>query len=217
MDIEVKNVFIPILKGEKGDTGPAGQQGIQGVQGIQGKTGPQGIAGPQGEQGIQGEQGPRGEQGPQGEQGAQGPIGLSLQFMWNGTKLGVKVEGQEEYTYVDLQGPQGQQGIQGIQGEPGLQGIKGDVGDVGPKGDTGLGLEFNWNGTQLGVRVEGQEEYTYVNLQGVQGIQGEPGRTPVKGTDYFTEADILEFTNTITENVNNNIGLSLDSINGEVV
>ena len=116
---DIKNVFIPILKGEKGDTGPAGPQGIQGVQGIQGKTGPQGIAGPQGEQGIQGEQGLRGEQGPQGEQGAQGPIGLSLQFMWNGTKLGVKVEGQEEYTCVDLQGPQGQQGIQGIQGEPG--------------------------------------------------------------------------------------------------
>lgn len=167
MDIEVKNVFIPILKGEKGDVGPAGPQGEQGIQGVPGPEGSQGVVGPQGEQGIPGPEGPQGEVGPQGDIGPQGPMGLSLQFMWDGTKLGIRIEGQEEFTFVDLKGPQGEQGIQGAQGEPGLQGI--------------------------------------------------PGYTPEKGTDYFTETEIEEFTNAITTNVNNNIGLALDNVNGEVV
>lgn len=32
--------------------------------------------------------------------------GLSLEFMWQGTSLGIRVEGQENYTFVDLQGIQ---------------------------------------------------------------------------------------------------------------
>ena len=47
--------------------------------------------------------------------------------------------------------------------------------------------------------------------------KGKPGYTPIKGTDYFTETEIEEFTNTITTNVNNNIGLVVDIINGEEV
>lgn len=45
----------------------------------------------------------------------------------------------------------------------------------GDKGDTGLGLEFNWQDTSLGVRVEGQTEYVYVDLIGPQGEQGPSG------------------------------------------
>ena len=33
-----------------------------------------------------------------------------LQFHWNGTQLGIKTSSQEQYTYVDLQGPQGPAG-----------------------------------------------------------------------------------------------------------
>lgn len=211
MDIEVRNVFIPILKGEKGDVGPAGPQGVQGIQGVQGEIGPQGPAGPQGEQGVQGEQGIQGPEGPQGDMGPEGPVGVGLEFTWDGTRLGVRVQGQEDFTFVDLKGPQGEQGVQGIQGEPGLQGIKGDVGDVGPQGDAGPGLEFQWNDTQLGVRVVGTEEYTYVDLRGPK------GDLPIKGQDYFTNEEIEEFTNIITNNVNSNIGLQLDEINGESV
>jgi len=39
--------------------------------------------------------------------------GLSLQFMWQGTSLGIKTEDQQEYTFVDLQGIQGPIGPQG--------------------------------------------------------------------------------------------------------
>lgn len=45
-------------------------------------------------------------------------------------------------------------------------------GPVGPQGVQGDGLEFNWSGTQLGVRVEGEPAYTYVDLKG---DKGEPG------------------------------------------
>lgn len=54
--------------------------------------------------------------GPQGIQGVQGK---SLEFMWNGTQLGIRVEGQTAYTYVELKGQKGDQGIQGSQGLPG--------------------------------------------------------------------------------------------------
>lgn len=45
----------------------------------------------------------------------------------------------------------------------------------GDKGDIGKGLEFNWQGTQLGIRVEGDTEYIYVDLRGPEGPQGPPG------------------------------------------
>ena len=38
--------------------------------------------------------------------------------------------------------------------------------------EDGKSLEFNWRGTELGVRVEGQSEYEYVNLKGAKGDAG---------------------------------------------
>lgn len=73
-----------------------------------------------------------------------------------------------------LRGPQGKQGEQGIQG---IQGEKGDTGSQGIQGETGKGLEYNWSGTQLGVRVEGDSAYTYTDLQGEKGDKGDTGAT----------------------------------------
>lgn len=89
--------------------------------------------------------------------------GRDLEFHWSGTKLGVRLEGQTTYQYVDLKG------------EKGDKGDKGDRGVQGLKGDTGTGLEFNWNGTQLGIRREGETSYQYVNLKGEKGDKGDPG------------------------------------------
>lgn len=61
--------------------------------------------------------------GQQGEQGIPGKNGLNLQFKWCGTKLGVRIEGQTNYTYVDLKG------VQGIPGIPGKEGPQGQPGD----------------------------------------------------------------------------------------
>nr|DAP25028.1 MAG TPA: hypothetical protein [Bacteriophage sp.] len=35
-----------------------------------------------------------------------------------------------------------------------------------------VGLDFNWNGTQLGIKKENESSYTYKELKGEQGIQG---------------------------------------------
>lgn len=38
--------------------------------------------------------------------------------------------------------------------------------------EDGKSLEFNWRGTELGVRVEGESQYEYVNLKGDKGEAG---------------------------------------------
>ena len=95
----------------------------------------------------------------------------------------------------------GSKGSQGIQGE---KGDKGDTGATGPKGDKGDKGDQGIQGIQGEQGVQG--------VQGVQGIQGEKGdkgdtgskgadgkdgKTPVKGTDYFTEADKTEMVNDV--------------------
>lgn len=81
--------------------------------------------------------------GDPGERGEQGPPGYSIQYLWNGTQLGVKREDEASYKYTELQGkqgiqgPQGAQGEQGIQGPPGQKGEKGNTGPAGPKGPQG--------------------------------------------------------------------------------
>jgi len=36
-------------------------------------------------------------------------------------------------------------------------------------------VDYNWNGTQLGVKANNETQYKYVNLQGPQGLKGERG------------------------------------------
>lgn len=52
---------------------------------------------------------------------------------------------------------------------------------------------------------------------GADGKDGADGYTPQKGVDYFTEAEKTEMTNTVINRVNEEIGLILDEINGEVI
>lgn len=66
-----------------------------------------------------------------------GPRGKSLEFHWNGTQLGVRVEGETTYTYTELKGEKGDKGEQGIQGVRGPKGDRGEQGIQGPKGDKG--------------------------------------------------------------------------------
>nr|DAM13487.1 MAG TPA: hypothetical protein [Caudoviricetes sp.] len=129
-------------------------------------------------------------EGPQGETGPQGPPGYSIQYDWSGTELGVKREDEASYIYTDLQGPQGpigpkgdkgDQGEVGPMGPQGLQGIQGETGPQGPIGPDGRSIEFVWNGTELGVRLEGDTTYQYVNLKGDKGDVGERGPQGIQG------------------------------------
>ena len=151
------------------------------VVGPQGEKGDTGAQGPKGDTGAQGPKGDPGERGPKGETGAQGPKGetgagflvrgyyasasaleASVQEPMAGDAYGVGVS--EPYDIYIFDGVTESWVNNGpLQG---AKGDKGDPGEQGPKGETGS--------------------------TGPQGPQGPAGKTPVKGTDYFTQADKQE-------------------------
>ena len=70
--------------------------------------------------------------------------------------------------------------------------LQGAMGEPGQPGADGRSLEFVWDGTRLGIRVQGESTYQYTELKGADGAPGaagEPGYTPQRGTDYWTAAD----------------------------
>ncbi|MBC8570610.1 hypothetical protein [Zongyangia hominis] len=152
----------PGPKGDKGDPGETGPAGPKGDTGATGLPGPQGEPGPKGDKGDPGETGPA---GPKGDTGATGEVGPQGEPGPKGDKGDPGETGP-----AGPKGDTGATGLPGPQGEPGPKGDKGDPGETGPagpKGDTGA-----------------------TGLRGLQGEPGPAGRTPVKGVDYFTTADI---------------------------
>lgn len=134
--------------------------------------GPQGPRGERGETGLQGLRGDPGEIGPIGPTGEQGLPGVSIQYEWKGTQLGVKREDQSFYEYKDLRGemgPVGPTGPTGPIGPQGKQGIPGPAGPIGEEGCPGVGLQFQWDGNFLGVRREDEFTYKYQDLTGPSG------------------------------------------------
>jgi hypothetical protein len=85
-------------------------------------------------------------------------------------------------------------------GEKGPKGDKGDRGEVGPKGESG---EAGPRGPAGPAGAKGD--------RGEKGETGANGKTPVKGEDYFSEADIEELNNTPKERINFSNGLKLES------
>ena len=106
------------------------------------------------------------------------------------------------------------QGAKGDKGDPGEQGPKGEPGDTGPAGANGtdgitpsIGENGNWylGATDTGKPSRGEKgdpgaagakgdqgEQGPRGETGATGAEGPAGKTPVKGTDYFTEADKQE-------------------------
>lgn len=185
---------LAALKGDKGDTGPQGEKGDTGAAG---PTGPEGPRGPQGEQGPQGQTGPQGEAGPAGPKGETGS-GFKVLGYYD-TKAALDAAQKETASAGDAYGvgtaePYNVYIFDGITGEfvnngP-LQGAKGDTGPEGPqgpKGDTGE------TGPQGPAGADG--------APGKDGAKGADGKTPVKGTDYFTDADKKEIADAAAESV----------------
>lgn len=117
-----------------------------------------------------------------------GDTGSNLEFTWSDTRLGVRVQGTNTYTYVDLKGAkgdigetgsrglQGIQGSQGLTGSRGLQGIQGIQGIVGLRGETGLKGEQGIQG-ETGLRgIQG-----IIGVTGAKGDKGEKGDIGLKG------------------------------------
>lgn len=98
-------------------------------------------------------------------------------------------------------GDRGEQGLQGIPGEKGdkgdagpqgLQGEKGDTGEQGPAGPAGADGAQGPKGDKGNTGPQGPQ-----GEQGIQGPAGADGKTPVKGVDYYTEADKQEMVQAV--------------------
>ena len=126
----------------------------------------------------------------------------------------IKVRDKETGQWVGipaLVGPKGEKGDTGPQGPRGEQGPQGEVGPQGPKGADGT-MTFEDLTEEQKASLKGDKGDTGERgPQGEQGIQGPKGdtgergpagadgRTPVKGTDYFTESDKQEIAMAASE------------------
>ena len=109
--------------------------------------------------------------------------GISLQFMWQGTSLGIKTENDEQYTFVNLQGIQG---IPGPQGEPfKIKKTYSSVAEMNADfGNMNLGdyvmiastVEVEDNAK---LYTRGESQWIFItDFSGATGIQGPTGLTP---------------------------------------
>ena len=154
---------------------------------------------PVGEQGPQGEQGPAGPQGPKGDKGDTGPQGPA----------GADGEaGQKGDT--GAAGPQGQRGYSILNATSGVVSYTTPVGGVSPKyrieisalreqslvDDVYVGDSIRYsNYIYPIIYIDDTWVYTAARVT----IKGGDGKTPQKGTDYFTAADIAEIVDAVLE------------------
>lgn len=87
-------------------------------------------------------------------------------------------------------GDKGATGATGAKGEEGTTGAKGEKGDKGEPGAAGADGQNGTNGLNGSDGRDGRD-----------GRDGEDGYTPVKGADYFTDAEVEQFVSTIETNV----------------
>ena len=79
-------------------------------------------------------------------------------------------------------------------------------GNDGANGQNGKSIEYNWSGTSLGIRQEGQTNYDYVNLKGETGASGTNGKDGKNGTNGQDAK--INGVNTITIAAGDNITLN---------
>ena len=158
-------------KGDQGDTGPEGPQGEKGDTGATGPTGPQG---PQGEKGETGATGP---EGPQGEKGETGDRGTSILRVTTAPSSYTTATGGFTPTYRIA-----------------LSTVKTQSKSADVKvGDT---LLYSYYTYPIGYV---DSSYVYLGARvSVRGATGAAGSTPVKGTDYYTEAERTQMIADVT-------------------
>lgn len=126
-------------------------------------------------------------------EGPQGTKGESIDYIWNGTELGIKTDSEANFTYSDLKGDTGEDGLSAYEiwieeGNTGteqdyLDSLKGADGERGEDGDTpSINPDGNWEigGEDTGVPAEGQA--------------GEPGLTCRKYELDIEEDSEIKYT-----------------------
>lgn len=130
--------------------------------------------------------------------GGGGTDGKQVELQKSATYIQWRYVGDTVWTnLVALTDITGEKGDKGDTGSQGIQGVKGDTGLTGAKGDTGATGSQGIQGVKGDTGLTGAKGDTgATGSQGIQGLKGDKGDTgangytPVKGTDYFTQADI---------------------------
>lgn len=222
-------IAVPV--GEKGEKGEKGDKGDRGTNGKDGYTPQKGV------DYFDGKDGAKGEKGDKGDKGADGT--MSFEDLTDAQKealKGEKGDKGEKGAQGDKgdKGDKGDPGTNGINGKDGAVGIGIYLGYITydsnamqqkvASSSIPSGREY-----QIGDLIIDQNDgsvYSVVNIEnstayveggtysikgadGANGKNGENGKTPVKGTDYFTEADKSEMVNAVI--------VALPIYNGEVV
>jgi hypothetical protein len=158
---------------------------------------------------LKGADGKDGTNGTNGKDGTDGQDGFSPTAKVETTSTGatITITDKNGTTITNITN-----GKDGVDGKDGQDGAKGTDGKDGEKGADGVSATHSWNGTVLSItsasgtssaNLKGEKGDTGQagkdGTNGINGSNGKDGYTPVKGTDYWTEADKKEI---ITE-VNN--------------
>ncbi len=141
-------------------------------------------------------------EGVKGDDGKDGADGISVTHSWNGSIL--TITSASGTSSADLKGEKGETGARGLRGEKGetgaqgLQGEKGETGAQGPQGEKGETGAQGPQGEKGETGPQGPQ-----GEKGADGKDGADGYTPVKGTDYFTDADKAEMVNSVASAMEN--------------
>lgn len=219
-------VNIKGSKGDKGDPGKDGVDGSPGAAGADGVTptiGDNGnwfigntdtgkpSRGADGAKGVDGTDGKDGANGKDGTNGITPRIGTNGNWYLGDTDTGKPSRGDK--------GDRGADGKDGTDGSPGADGVTPAIGENGnwfvgntdtgkpSRGENGvtphIGDNGNWyiGNTDTGkpsrgaTGAKGSDGANGKN--GAQGEKGADGKTPVRGTDYWTESDKQEIVNDV--------------------
>lgn len=123
--------------------------------------------------------------GQRGVQGIQGKTGITFtpHVDSQGNLSWTNDGGLENPVTVNIKGQKGDTGKDSTVPGPKGDSITGPVGPQGKPGEQGIGLEFNWDGTKLGIKKTIDDEYTYVDLKGTTGSRGLRGLTGNTGPE----------------------------------
>ena len=156
-------------------------------------------------------------QGSKGEDGAPGAAGESgATFIPSVSAAGViswsNDKGLTNPPSVSIKGPQGDKGDPGAKGDKGADGAPGVQGEAGMAATISVGIVSTGEpGTQASVTNAGTDSTAVLNFviprgekgeqgqKGETGATGEAGHTPVKGVDYFTDADKSEMIQAVLD------------------
>ena len=205
-------------QGPKGDTGATGSQGPKGDKGDKGDTGdtgPEGPQGPKGDKGDTGSQGPKGDTGGTGPQGPQGDKGDKGDTGQRGTGLLPVTTAPSSYTTaVNGLTPAYRIALSTVKSQASTDAVY--------AGDT---VRYSYYHYPV-IYVDSSYVYcgTRVSIRGATGAAGDAGSdgadgyTPVRGKDYYTEADKAEMVAMVIESLGGNpIFGVVDSSNNIIV